>query len=153
MDPFSIATGVAGLLSLVIQLSQITIAYTSSVSGASRSVNELQLELKSLQHVLEQLKSFLERQPNLGPFKDTSALLATNSFCQTKLEALLAKLEHLNKGGKIRMLLRALKWPMNEVENREFVIELHRCTQIFGLSLTVQGWYVTHFRPNARATV
>jgi hypothetical protein len=97
MDPLSIISGVAGLASLAIQLAQITSAYVSSVRGASKSISDLHQELLALRSVLIQLKSFLESQPHVGPFKQTSALIETNGFCQAKLEALLAKLEHLGQ--------------------------------------------------------
>jgi hypothetical protein len=112
----------------------------SSVHGASKSIKDLHQELVALQSVLAQLKTFLENQTALGPFKETSALVETNGFCQAKLEGLLAKLEHLGEGRKFRQRWRNLKWPLNEAQNNETVVVLHRCSQTYSLSLTVEGW-------------
>lgn len=142
MDPLSIAAGVAGLVSLTIQLVQLSSAYVGSVRGASNSVRTLNQELLALQRVLTQLKHFLETQKDLGPFHVTSALVETNEFCRVKLEALLANLECLGQKKKFVQRLRTLKWPLDEAQNKETLLVLHRCVQTYSFSLTIAGWSV-----------
>jgi hypothetical protein len=59
IDPFTLITGVAGLVSLAIQIMQITSDFASSVKDAADSVKDLNRELIALKTVLEQLESFL----------------------------------------------------------------------------------------------
>jgi hypothetical protein len=140
MDGLSIASGVAGLVSLAIQLTKITSAYVSSIRGASKSAAALYREFTSLQSTLIHLKTFLDNQPALGPFKDTSALGETIKFCKIKLEELLAKLQPLKNSSKVERLLHTLTYPLSEAQNKESIRDIQRCTQTFNLSLTVEGW-------------
>ena len=52
MDPFSITAGIAGLLSLAIQVQQIVSKYTASVKHAAIESQELHTELRALVTVL-----------------------------------------------------------------------------------------------------
>jgi len=62
MDPFTIATGLAGLLSLDLtqKISRILSIYTSGVKNAPKDARSVLTEISSLGHALEQLTKFLQ---------------------------------------------------------------------------------------------
>ena len=141
IDPFTLITGIAGLISLTIEVTKITTGFASSVRGAAGHVHDLLSELAALNHVLQQFDTFLKTQDSLGPFAETCALIYTERYCTVKLKQLYEKLKHLTVGGKLRRSLRALEWPYKESESVDIVLSLHRCAQTFQLALTVDQWY------------
>ena len=141
LDPFTLATGVAGLLSLTIELSKIISAYTQSLNDASREAQELLAELSELSHVLEQLKDFLRSEnAKSNSFDGTSVLCSARNACQGKLEYALRKFMKMSEGSKLSQSIKRLKWPLDKQENLDTVNTLHRCTQTFQFSLTIEGW-------------
>lgn len=59
MDPLSAATGVAGLLSLTMQVGLTIGAYANSVKCASKGAQKLEREIQAFSSVLKQLCEFL----------------------------------------------------------------------------------------------
>lgn len=136
VDLFTLITGVAGLISLAIELSKITSEFVGSVKRAPESIRDLSQELLSLNHVLGRLDIFLKTQDNLGSFAETAALISTEQFCLTRLKNMYEKLRRSTEGGKMRRMA----WPFSEKENKETILALYRCSQTFELSLSVEGW-------------
>lgn len=141
-DPFTIATGVAGLLSLTIQVTQVTVEYVKGVKNVSAVVEEFRQELMTLAHVLGLLDEFLKVEARNVAFTNTCALSAANFSCEQQLQKLLVKLEKNLKGGRISRAIDRLKWPFDEKEHHKAVEDLHRYVQTFQLALTINGWYV-----------
>lgn len=141
IDPFTLITGVAGLISLAIEVTKITNDFASSVKGASGQVQDLLNEIVPLKDVLQQFDNFLKTQDSLGPFAETCALISTEQYCTVKLKQLYEKLRHLTEGRTLRRGLHALAWPYKERETAEIILSLHRCAQTFQLALTVDQWY------------
>jgi hypothetical protein len=143
VDPFSLATGLAGLISLAIGLTKTTCEVIGSVKDSGQTIATLQNELNALQAVVNQLCIFLETANGIGSFTETAALVETHLFCKTRLESVIHKLQHFKDGGKFTRGFRALSWPLSEKETKEIAQDLHRCMQTISLSLTVEGWYVS----------
>lgn len=141
-DPLTIATGVAGLLSLTIQITQLTVEYVKGVKKVSADVEEFRQELTALAHVLGLFDEFLKVKASNVAFRDTSVLSAANSSCEQQLQKLLIKLEKNSKGGRISRAVDRLKWPFDEKEHHKAVEDLHRYVQTFQFALTINGWYV-----------
>jgi hypothetical protein len=82
MDPLSAASGVAGLLSITIQVGMTIGAYANSVQGASKGAQKLEREIQAFLSVLKQLYDFLQsKDADHIAFEPTSVLLvATNSY-------------------------------------------------------------------------
>ena len=59
-EPFSLATGIAGLISLGLEVTKITRQYVQGVGNAAKDVDELLTELSALVAVLRQLAGFLQ---------------------------------------------------------------------------------------------
>ena len=154
IDPFTLITGIAGLISLTIEVTKITTDFASSVKGAAGHVHELLNELAALNHVLQQLDSLLKTENSLGPFAETCPLILLERYCTVKVKQLYEKLRHLTVGGKLRRTLHALEWPFKKSESVDIILSLHRCAQTFQLALTVDQWYaivcfLSHFQPSS----
>ena len=139
MDPLSATASVAGLLSLTIELTKIVSEYCRGVANAPRNASDLLNELASLHDVLRRLGDFLEhhRATSVG-FDSSSALLETSAVCRNRLLELLERFQKV-KAKKLSLILQRLIWPLEEKETTRVVEALHRWTQTFSLSLTIDG--------------
>jgi hypothetical protein len=145
-DPFTIATGVVSVISLVVQLAHVVNDFTTHVKDASSGPTRLIDELKALSAVLEQLQQLLESHASSLTFSKTSVLYKANSGCEARLRKLLEKLHKGRKlgiDGKIHGLSgikQRLTWPLAIRETQEAVQDIHRYAQVFMFALTVEGW-------------
>lgn len=137
-DPLSVVAGVAGLLSLTIQVSDLLYKHVHAIKNAPKDAQELVDELQSLRQVLSSLEVFLESQEMKGrKFKETSTLLGAIHGCQTKITELKLRVEKLiNKHGLPQILERS-KWYFQHEEHVEVITTLHRYLNIFQLSLNI----------------
>ena len=136
-DPFTIGTGIAGLISLGLEITILTRQYAQGGHDASKDVRELLQELSALDDVLRQLSQFLENDAiDNSSFSRTSALFQTQSACEAKPKEIYTKL--LRRHDKP---IKALTWPFIKKEHREAVMAIHRWVQTFHLALTIDGWY------------
>lgn len=143
MDPFSITAGVAGLLSLSMQLQQILSKYTKSVKHAAAESYELATELAVLHSVLKQLERFIEQQAHSGHhFDQSSVLYMTTKSCHRRLNSLQSNLDAFMAATKPkpRLWKRSVKWPLEKEEHRETINALHNCLHVFHVSLSIAGW-------------
>ena len=142
MDPFSVATGVAGLLSITVKVGIAIGEYARSVKGASKAAQKLEREIRAFSSVLEQLRVFLQsKSTDQLIFEPTSVLLVATNSCDKELSALQKRLEKFSsKGDKASRILEKLSWPFTEKENQETVESIHRWTQLYSLSLQTAGW-------------
>lgn len=140
MDPLSAATGVAGLLSITIQVAMTVGTYAISVKGAPKEAQKLEREIQAFSAVLEQLCAFLKSKDVDVVFESTSVLLVATNSCEKELSGLLKKLEKVSNGDKTSRVLQRLSWPFTEKENRDTIDAISRWTQLFSLSLQTAGW-------------
>lgn len=141
-DPFTIATGVAGLLSLTLQVTKITVEYVKGAGKASGAIEQFRQELRALQNVLKLFEEFLKVDAPKGAFQKASVLYMANSSCERQLRKLLAKFEKNIKGGRFSQAVDRPTWPFDEKEHHRAVEDLHRYVQTFQFALNIGGWYV-----------
>jgi hypothetical protein len=140
MDPFTLATGVAGILSLTTELTKIFTEYVGGVASAPKSARSLFEEITALSHVLSQLVDFLRSENAKGnTFDKTSALCSMIAICQSNIEGLYKKIGNLSRNGG--SAFERLKWPLSEKDCQKSVERLHRCAQFFHFSLSVSSWF------------
>ena len=140
MDPLSIAAGIAGLLSLTLQVSKGIKTFAAAAIHERRDVHNLVGEIESIHSVLEELFSFLKGpQVNAIVFQHSSALQIAMETCTRTIEDLQKRLQKLEAGRLARSLER-LKWPFSEKENQKVLETLGRCAATFQFALTVEGW-------------
>ena len=141
MDPLSVATGVAGLLSLTIQVGMTIGEYANSVKGASKDAQKLEREIQAFSSVLDQLNEFLRsKDADHVVFEPTSVLLVATTSCEMELSHLQKKLKKFATGDKASRVFQMLSWPFTEKENRETIDAMHRWAQLYSLSLQTAGW-------------
>jgi len=127
MEAVGVAASIAGLLSLVIQLTQISVNFASKVSGASKTQTEYIGELKALQSVL-------------AKFKDADAVsTATVDSYKLQIERVRTRLEKKFTRNSPLSGLKNLTWPFEEAEMARVVEMLHRLQSILHSSLSVDG--------------
>lgn len=143
MDPFTISTGVAGLLSLAMEITKILSAYISDVKSAPEDAQNILTKVESLCYVLEQLVQFLRKDAKtLGKFESTSALCMVINSCQAQVQDLYQKLEQLQirSDSKVKGFIDRVKWPFRTEEYQSTVATLHQFVQIFQFSLQISNW-------------
>ena len=98
MDPFSLATGIAGLAGLVASTVKLVRDYTSSVKNAQLSITTLLTELEALHSNLLNLDGFLHTVSVKDlVFQQTSVLCCSMSTCEVKLTLLHKKIQQASK--------------------------------------------------------
>lgn len=137
-DPFVLATGIAGLISLALEVTQITCQYVNGVRNAAKEINHLLAELSALVNVLRRLYCFLQdSRINKSNFNHTSVLFLTHRACDEQLQALRSSLLKRSNGHR---MIKSLTWPFVKREHQETVLAIHRWVQIFQFALTINGW-------------
>jgi len=140
MDPLTIATGIAGFLSLTFEIAAVLKEYISGVKSATSDAGNLLTEIEALNHVLEQLVTFLRSEDAKGnTFNQTSVLCSVIAVCHGRAEYLYRKLEKLFCEDKRIRVMKRIKWPLDKQECQQTVEILHRCTQTFEFSLSISN--------------
>jgi hypothetical protein len=165
-DPLSVASAIAGLISLTVQIAQISHAYTSSAMGARKTVASLVQELLILRNILSDLQTSLIVNPSLAEAfgSDKSAVLglavgsqgdgaeikskSSNTkqplheasllkSCEADLKDLLEKTQ--KKADKLRKAVSVtlLTWPLSEADTQKKVSMLHRYQSLFQAAINV----------------
>ena len=119
MDGLSVASGIAGLVGLTLELGNLLGQYCAAVKNASKDIQTLQEEFIALSHVLKQLEKFLvsENVKNRS-FNQTSVLCYAVGPRRERSSSLLDKLKEGN-GGTIPRAIEKLKWPFREKDIRK----------------------------------
>lgn len=139
-DPLSVGFGVAGLLSLAIQLSPIIATYVDGVRHAPEHIQELQQELDALVKTLERLDSFLRTESAKGPaFNELAFLHTTRESCAKRLTGISAKLRTFTDASRVSQNLRRLKWPLNAASTKAAAQDLSRYSATFHFALSIEG--------------
>ncbi|KAI5785324.1 hypothetical protein FPQ18DRAFT_351459 [Pyronema domesticum] len=142
MDAFTISTGVAGFLSLALEISKILKAYVDGVKSAPEEARNLLVEVTALCHALEQLMRFL-RKDYKGNFAETSALVVAIEACRDQITELYKKIEKIEvscEKSKIAQVMERLKWPLRKEDYDSTISTVQRFTQTFQFSLTISNW-------------
>jgi hypothetical protein len=132
MDALSVAANVAGLISLCIAVG----TYLADVKDAPKNSETLRVQIVALEHVLQQLDTFLRGENVKGKaFEKTSVLCQAVGSCQDNLASVYEKLKSANGN-----IFHRVKFPFREKEVARAIESLRGCTQTFQLSLTIEGW-------------
>lgn len=94
MDPFSVATSVAGLLSLTVPVGQVLYEQVRTLKNAPKDATKLLDEVQALRQILTSLEQFLGSQSSKGHFfKQTSVPTNTIQGCTTQINSFKLQLE------------------------------------------------------------
>lgn len=143
IDPFTLATGIGGLIHLTYEVVQITHHYFQGVRNAAEDIRELLAELATLNDVLPRLHQFLQvDKTTQSGFSQESVLVLAYQACKERLQMIESK---LSKKSNNRKIIKSLAWPFVGKEHREIISSIHRWVQIFQFALTIDGrWVVQH---------
>jgi NACHT domain len=138
MAELAAASSVGGLLSLTIQVIQISQRYVSGVSNASKTIKGYFRELEVMRLVLEDLKSST---------RDSGSCLELDSFafmaCSQELETLRSKLCKRTNSNSSMSHLSRLTWPFAEDETRRLTEVLNRYQSSLHVLLSAQNHRLT----------
>jgi uncharacterized protein YukE len=142
MDPFSITAGIAGLLSLSLQVSQIVTKHIESVKDAQQEAHTLSTKLNALISVLQQLEKFIEKHARSGHFSESSVLYGTIKRCEGSLQQLDETLSKFvqDTTRDSRSWRRWMRWPLSRAKHQQTVTLLHEYLEVFNLSMSLDGW-------------
>ena len=143
-EVLGIASGIAGLLSLTIEVFNISYKYINGVRDASGSVRQLLMELGDLQTVLLRVEQVAKGTDELKVFGDAGSCLLSikesNEYIGL-LQNVRDKLQQRQTSSSIRNKLKALTWPFSEKETLDLTNSLHRHLEIYNVALSVDIRY------------
>ena len=143
-DPLSIASGIAGLLSLAAALVQTGGEYTSSVLNCPSEVQQLVAEVSILTAVLGQLSALAARcsvgNGRNGDLDRLRQVITPLAIEQSKalfqeIEEILGK--YREAATKFKQAMRAAIWPRKEKEIERALAELRKLRDNFNTAVTV----------------
>lgn len=141
-DPLSISASVAGLLSLVIQVTDGTYQYASSARNATSAIAALLRELQALKTVLVKLDDITHNSNHMQavPSIDASVLsLLDIESCTAEIDGIRRKLgSRLDVRGRMKVV-QQLIWPLLEDKTVQMVKTLHSYVDIFHLALSMDS--------------
>lgn len=136
------AASIAGLVSLAIQLLQMSFQYISSLKGSSKAWSSYVQELSTLTSVLLKLQQACDDAGAQDLFHLLPAPgLSSHSTreCRNELDSLKSTLsEKLQKRG-LRGKLEMLSWPFSESDTQAKVLMLQRFSSLFESSLVADN--------------
>ena len=141
-EVLGIASGVAGLMSLTIEVFQISYDYIDKVYNASNTIRLFLKELQDLKIVLikvEQMTKSTDDQEIFGD--DPSCLLSvgeSNEYVDL-LGTIRHKLEKRRADGSFRQKLKSLPWPFSEDKTLGLIQALNRHLEIYQTALALDN--------------
>lgn len=139
MDGVSVASGIAGLITLALQVGEAIAVYVNSIRERSKTIQELHDELLLLGEVLSRLRDFLRAESARGKSIDPHSVLSQAiSACRDRIERIGDRLKPV-EGGKLIRTLDRLRWPFEQREVMQMVENLRRYSQTFQFAFTIEG--------------
>ena len=143
-EALGIASGIAGLISLTIEVFGISYKYVNGVRDASSSVRKFLNELEALQTVLRHVERITGEKNGLEVSDDAGSCLLSIRESSEYIELLQKvryKLQQRQQSSSLRNKMKALTWPFSEKETVALTESLHRHLEIYNLALTVDNRY------------
>ncbi|KAK5439601.1 hypothetical protein LTR34_000569 [Exophiala xenobiotica] len=140
MDGVSAASGIAGLITLALQVSGTIAIYVKSIRERSKNVQELHDELLLLGEVLSGLRDFLASEQAKGrSFDNNSVLQKAITDCRDRIERIGDKLKPPDNSTRVSRALDKLRWPFEQREVNQMIENLRRYGQTFHFAVTIEG--------------
>ncbi|KAH0564763.1 hypothetical protein GP486_001846 [Trichoglossum hirsutum] len=143
-EALGLAAGVAGLISLAIEVSRLSFEYASAARHSSKIVSGYLRELSALTSVILRLQDAaeqLEVQNALGA-RPSGLPNASVMECIEQMEKLKEKLERYKSSSGIRAKVKPLAWPFEEKDTRHLTETFQRYCSIFDMILSADTLWV-----------
>lgn len=144
-EALGIASGIAGLLSLTIEVYRISATYVSGVHGATKAIHDLLRELKHLKKVLlelDELATSLNGEDLFGAKPSSLQKVEDAAEYQDTLREMCQKLQERMKGSRLSVKLKSLTWPFTETKTNAIVAVLRRYLAICQAALNIDTLFV-----------
>lgn len=141
MDGVSLASGIAGLITLALQISGTIHEYTVAAKNKYKDIEELQGELILLSENLSNLRDVLEDEKLKGRSFDpdgNSVLWKAIKDCRRRIERIGDELLPPT-GGKVDRALDRIIWPFKQKEVVKMVDNLRRFSAIFQFAVNIEN--------------
>lgn len=144
-EALAIASGIAGLLSLTIEVYSVSSRYISCVKHASTAILDIQRELKVLKTILSELDKALEAAETEELFKNRPSALSsienTEEYREV-LQRLQARLLKESSTTGFTAKLKSFTWPFSEERTQGILDVLRRHVNAFGQALSIDSLQV-----------
>jgi hypothetical protein len=141
MDGVSVASSIAGLVTLALQVGGTIAIYVNAIKERSKNVKELHDELLLLSEVLSNLRDFINtRQAEGKSFDTVSVLSKAIRDCRQRIERIGDKLKPPPDSGRLARAIDQLRWPFEQREVMQMVENLRRYSQTFQFAFTIEGF-------------
>jgi ankyrin repeat protein len=135
----SIASGVAGLVTLALQVSDEIYKYVKAISERAKNARELHAELLLLGEVLSQLRDFINAEEAKGRDFDRDSILSRAiTECKTRIERIGDKIR-MKEGNKLVRAVDYLTWPFKQEQVLQLMENLRRFRSTFEFAVTIKG--------------
>lgn len=127
-DPLSIASGIAGLVTLADVVFNRAYHYAKVVKSAEKEIKELVATIQLLSGLLHSLAIVLAELEKDNTIEFNVRLHHINS-CRNTLSEIQRKLDDNDltiRDGRIEGALRKLKWPFSQPETKQFLVEIEQ---------------------------
>ena len=141
------AAGIAGLVSLTIEVFGISYKYIHGVRNASSSARHFLNELENLKIVLTQIGKMVKDTHQEDIFGDDGSCLLSVKDSNEYLDMLREvrdKLAERQSDSSLRNKFKALTWPFSENKTLALADFLHRHLGIYNVALAADSRYVRH---------
>ena len=143
-EVLGVVSGVAGLISLTIEVFGISYRYISGVRGASDTVSRFLGELENLKGVLLKIEHLSRELNDVDVFGDGPFSLLSKDDCNSYVDLLNTirkDMEDRLPNGSFRRKVKALTWPFSEEKTVALVESLHRHLDIYKMALVANNMY------------
>lgn len=142
MDGVSVASGIAGLITLTLQVTDEVYQYVKAIAERTKNAEEIAQELRLLGEVLSQLQDFLFKEKAKGTaFDEDSVLQRSIRDCKVRVERIGDKIKP-KEGNKLQRTLDKLTWPFKQEQVLQMMENFRRFRSTFEFAVTIKGCQV-----------
>ncbi|KAI4143150.1 MAG: hypothetical protein LQ340_007098 [Diploschistes diacapsis] len=134
-DVLGLASAVAGLVSVAIEVSRISFEYASEVRHASKAVSDYLRELSALTSAVLRLQEVTAKSEVQKALDDAPSQVGPLLQCMDDMTKLRAKLGKYTGSG-LRTKIKSLLWPFEETETRKQAEMLRRYCGLLELMMS-----------------
>jgi ankyrin repeat domain-containing protein 50 len=131
---------IAGLVSLTIQLIEISRRYISSYKTRPRSIEAIHRELEALKQVFTELHNISDN-PRYRPYLSSLSSSKVDG-CYHELERIHSRLKRQEQGSRLSKKFNALIWPFNESECSQLIKRLHSYQSSFHAAISADSFKI-----------
>jgi hypothetical protein len=155
MDPFSLAAGIAGLLSLAGTVAQMTFGFIGDIKSYPEEFTKLVTGTREMWGILCTIKPAIDRvhvaRISMAPelISGTAVKAEQLEACSQTLRKIMDLLDNTrrHKNGSVRKVVDRLDWAIKKKDQAKTLLEeLERHKSAFDLAFSADVWYNHHSR-------